>query len=188
MSDASVVFPIAAKTVVPAIPFADPDPFQEFTYPTVVAAKLAIADEIAMPLAKLPPEAMAEIMVCHETLAEEYAHILVGFMREDGFFLEYEPLQRGLMWALGRLAQVRATLLHSKNVVHYLLPYLASPDASVQGLAAWASGNLNALEAVPQIQKLIKNNQEVRFYMEGKLSTTTTGKLAQQALSVLTQQ
>ena len=61
LSDASVVFPIAAKTVVPAIPFADPDPFQEFTYPTVVAAKLAIADEIAMPLAKLPPEAMAEI-------------------------------------------------------------------------------------------------------------------------------
>ena len=61
MSDASVVFPIMAKTAVPEVPFADPDPFQEFTYPTVVAAKLAIADELAMPLAKLPPEAMADI-------------------------------------------------------------------------------------------------------------------------------
>jgi hypothetical protein len=35
------------------IPFADPDPFQEFTFPTVVAAKQAIADALALPLAKL---------------------------------------------------------------------------------------------------------------------------------------
>jgi hypothetical protein len=35
-------------------PFVDPDPFQEFTYPTRVAAKLAIADYLAVPLAKLP--------------------------------------------------------------------------------------------------------------------------------------
>jgi hypothetical protein len=33
----------------------------QFTYPSVIAAKLAIADEIAMPLAKLSPEAMADI-------------------------------------------------------------------------------------------------------------------------------
>lgn len=37
-------------------PFVDPDPFQEFAYPTRVAAKLAIADYLALPLAKLPPE------------------------------------------------------------------------------------------------------------------------------------
>jgi hypothetical protein len=61
LSDPSVVFPIVEKISVSEVPFADPDPFQEFTYPTVVAAKLAIADELAMPLAKLPPEAMAEI-------------------------------------------------------------------------------------------------------------------------------
>jgi hypothetical protein len=36
-------------------PFVDPDPFQEFAYPTRVAAKLAIADYLALPLAKLPP-------------------------------------------------------------------------------------------------------------------------------------
>lgn len=33
------------------------------------------------------PEAMAEILVCHDGLAEEYTHVLVSFMREDGFFL-----------------------------------------------------------------------------------------------------
>ena len=36
--------------------FVDPDPFQEIAYPTPVAAKLAIADYLAMPLAKLSAE------------------------------------------------------------------------------------------------------------------------------------
>jgi hypothetical protein len=40
----------------PLQPFVDPDPFQEIAYPTPVAAKLAIADYLAMPLAKLSVE------------------------------------------------------------------------------------------------------------------------------------
>ena len=38
------------------VPFKDPDPFQELRYPTVLAAKLAIADYLAMPLARLTPD------------------------------------------------------------------------------------------------------------------------------------
>ena len=34
----------------------DPDPFHEFTYPSALKAKQAIADELVMPLAKLPRE------------------------------------------------------------------------------------------------------------------------------------
>jgi hypothetical protein len=41
---------------VPVTVFTDPDPFQEFAYPNVLAAKRAIADYLAIPLAKLPPE------------------------------------------------------------------------------------------------------------------------------------
>jgi hypothetical protein len=41
--------------------FVDPDPFQEFTFPTRIAAKLAIADSLGMPLAKLPPHQLDEI-------------------------------------------------------------------------------------------------------------------------------
>ena len=37
-------------------PFSDPDPFQELAFPSAIAAKKAIADFLAMPLAKLPPE------------------------------------------------------------------------------------------------------------------------------------
>ncbi len=43
------------------VPFQDPDPFQEFTYPTVLAAKGAIADYLALPLARLSSEELAFI-------------------------------------------------------------------------------------------------------------------------------
>jgi hypothetical protein len=36
--------------------FVDPDPYREITYPSILAAKLAIADELARPLARLSPE------------------------------------------------------------------------------------------------------------------------------------
>ncbi len=40
----------------PTEPFADPDPFHELNFPTVLAAKRAIADYLAMPLGRLPRE------------------------------------------------------------------------------------------------------------------------------------
>jgi hypothetical protein len=50
------------KEIEPAVtPFNDPDPFQEFTYPTVLFAKLAISDYLAKPLAKLSTEQIAFI-------------------------------------------------------------------------------------------------------------------------------
>jgi hypothetical protein len=45
------------------IPFSDPDPFQEFTYPTVLLAKPAIADYLGKALAKLSNEERAFIDV-----------------------------------------------------------------------------------------------------------------------------
>jgi len=45
-----------AGTPLPAQPFVDPDPFQELTFANTIAAKKAIADYLALPLAKLPPE------------------------------------------------------------------------------------------------------------------------------------
>lgn len=51
--------------------FTDPDPFQEFAYPDVMAAKRAIADEIGCPLAKLSPEDRAFIdALLRETLTK----------------------------------------------------------------------------------------------------------------------
>ena len=57
-----MTLPLSVKQSVREVPFSDPDPFHELTYPTAIAAKLAIADDLAMPLAKLPPEAMADLL------------------------------------------------------------------------------------------------------------------------------
>ena len=55
-TDASAWEATAPSPDKPVIPFADPDPFQEFTYANAVTAKRAIADYLGMPLAKLAAE------------------------------------------------------------------------------------------------------------------------------------
>jgi hypothetical protein len=53
-------------------PFVDSNPFQELTFSTVIAAKLAIAEYLARPLAKLTPEQVAYIDgVCTNTLNKQ---------------------------------------------------------------------------------------------------------------------
>jgi hypothetical protein len=129
------------------------------------------------------PEAMAEIMSCHDGLADEYAHMLVAYMREDGFYLELEQLQRGLMWGLGRLAQDKPDLLRSKDAVRHLLPYLNSSDSTVRGLAAWALGLLHAEESSPLLEKLVDDPAPVRLYNERAFIDDTVGGLAHKALA-----
>jgi hypothetical protein len=50
-----------APPLLPVQPFVDPDPFQQLTFPTRVAAKLAIADYLGLPLAKLSHDQLMAI-------------------------------------------------------------------------------------------------------------------------------
>jgi HEAT repeat protein len=129
------------------------------------------------------PEAMGEVMSCHDGLAEEYAHILVAYMREDGFYLELAQLQRGLMWGLDRLAQVKPELLRARNAVVYLLPYLDSSDPSVRGLAARGLGLLQAQEAIPGLENLVRETSPVAYYNNRTFVADTVGGLAEKALA-----
>ncbi|MBU0674808.1 MAG: HEAT repeat domain-containing protein [Proteobacteria bacterium] len=128
------------------------------------------------------PEAMAEAMCCHQQLAEEYAHILVANMREEGNFLELEMLQRGLMWGLGRLAERRVNLMSKKNAGLYLPPYLNSPDPMVRGRAAFALGHLQTEASRETLQRLTTDPGEVTLYRDHKLVLFSVGELASQAL------
>ena len=52
-------------------PFADPDPFHELAFPSALDAKRAIADHLALPLAKLAPERLHALnALLDETLAK----------------------------------------------------------------------------------------------------------------------
>lgn len=52
---------LGANNTVSVQSFEDPDPFQELVFPNALAAKLAIADMLATPLAKLTAEQLAQI-------------------------------------------------------------------------------------------------------------------------------
>ena len=129
------------------------------------------------------PEAMGEILARHEGLAKEYARILISYAREDGNYLELEPLQRGLLWGIGRLSQVRPALV--KDAIPYLIPYLKSGDATVRGLASWIMGLLMVQEARPDLKRLEGDNAELQMYMERKPITRSVKELAQEALKRL---
>jgi len=128
------------------------------------------------------PESMAEIMARNDTLAREYVQILVSYMRDDGNFLEHVPLQRGLIWGIGRLAQVERRLLVAHHAGRDLLPYLESDDATVRGLAARASGLLGTREAGTKLEALVEDHEELRLYRDRELVTCSVGSLADQAL------
>jgi hypothetical protein len=67
------VGPTASADQVPVRPFLDPDPFHELTFPTPLAAKRAIADEIRLPIGKLSEDdrQFIETLVAHPKLKND---------------------------------------------------------------------------------------------------------------------
>jgi len=117
------------------------------------------------------PEAMGEVMACQPEMAQEFSHILVAFMREDGFYLELPALQRGLMWGLGRLAacsQLNRDLLIAKDVMKYLPPYLESADLLVQGLAIRAAAILDNKDITSSLAKRADILAGLIYYDNGR--------------------
>jgi hypothetical protein len=138
------------------------------------------------------PESMAEVMCRHAGLAEEYVHMLISYMREDGSeiyqdgnYIEHPLLQRGLLWGVARLSGCRPRLLIDKGAGADIWPYLRSEDATVRGLAALAAGNLylTATEAI--LRGLIEDKTPLTLYWEGDFQSTTVGALAQSALELM---
>ena len=68
-------------------PFVDPDPFHELAFPSALDAKRAIADHLALPLAKLTP---AQLQALNTLLAETLAQHAVW----DHVRRHLEPLYR----------------------------------------------------------------------------------------------
>jgi hypothetical protein len=127
------------------------------------------------------PEAMGEIMSRHQGLALEYANILTSYVREDGNFLEHPPLQRGVLWGLGRLAQTRPELLN--DVASHLHPFLTSKDATLRALAVWTMGLLGGGQSESSLETLLEDEAEVTIYLKGTQQVCRVGDLARKALA-----
>ncbi|HUU39660.1 MAG TPA: HEAT repeat domain-containing protein [Desulfatiglandales bacterium] len=126
------------------------------------------------------PETMGEIMACHEGLAIEYSHMLISYLMVEGNYLEYEPLQQGVLWGLGRLAQIRPHLI--QDAVPHLMPFLDAKDGTLKALAAWALGLLGAEKARRKIESLAMDETEIEIYVDRALKTWLLKDLAKEAL------
>jgi len=129
------------------------------------------------------PEAMGEILARNRKLAEEFAPIVVSYVREDGNFLEYEALQPGAIWAVGRLAQAWPDLV--KGAGAYILPFLSSRAPQTRGVAIWALSYLGDRDLVTRLRPFVQDSSELEIYRGGVLSRVTVGQLAKEALSHL---
>jgi hypothetical protein len=129
------------------------------------------------------PEAMGEIMAIHRGLAQEYAHILISYARQDGNYLEHEGLQRGLLWGIGRLSEKRPELV--RESAGLFLPYLESRDAVIRGLAVRLMGLLRVKEAQPVLQTLAEDESAIELVIENRLAATRVKDLAAEALKVI---
>jgi hypothetical protein len=126
------------------------------------------------------PEAIGEIVACHEGLAQEYARVLISYIREDGNILEHEPLQQGALWSICRVSQVRPKLI--RDAVPHLHPFLEARDATLRGLASWALGLLCARESLSQIERLVNDDSKIEIYRDRKIKITLVKDLAKEAL------
>lgn len=131
------------------------------------------------------PESMAEIMVRNENLAKEYAPVLVSYLNPDGNYLEYEPLQRGLLWGLVRLAQVRPELV--SGAAPFVEAYLDSGDSTVRGLASLAAGMLMVEGVRGRLASLLADDSELRVYADEGFQVIRVKNLAEKALTMLGQ-
>jgi hypothetical protein len=126
------------------------------------------------------PEAMGEILAAHRGLAQEYAHLLLSYAREDENYLENEGLQRGVLWAIGRLAEKRPEMVRGFSAS--LMPYLESRDGAIRGLAARLMGLLQVKEAKPALRKLADDGASLVVMVENHLATVCVKDLAAEAL------
>lgn len=121
------------------------------------------------------PEAMGEIMAVNKSLADEYNRILISYASEEGNFLEHEILQRGLLWGLGRVAEIRPA--HVKAAAEPVKRHLHSKDPEKRGLAAWFLGNIGDMTSQEQLSELEQDHSTFNFYHNGFIQKISVSEM-----------
>lgn len=128
------------------------------------------------------PEAIGEILACHAGLADEFVHILISFADEEGSYLEFEPLQTGVLWGIARLAQVRPALMRDRDALRYVLPYLNSTNTLVRGMAVWACSILGNEKERPPLEHLIEDHSEFPLYWDRHYQVYSIGDFVKKTM------
>jgi len=137
------------------------------------------------------PEAMAATMAHSQALADEYLHMLVSYLKEDGDqlcqdgnFLELPALQRGLLWGIGHVAPLYRARLLAMGVDGELGKYLSSPDRIVAGLALWCYARLMVAAPAAALEDLLNDPTAVPLFASDGAPSMTVGELARRAATL----
>lgn len=122
-------------------------------------------------------EAMGEIMTRSSRMADEYANILISFIDPCGNYIDNPALQKGILWALGRMAPERPQ--HTLPATQFLVPFLTSPDPVLRGLAARAAAALPHSAIKSLLIPMVGDNEIISLYQDGEWRERTVGSLAQ---------
>lgn len=131
------------------------------------------------------PETMAEAMINHQQLCEEYLHMLVSYTQgdgpdicQDGNYLELPELQRGLLWGLSRVIDHQASEFERFDFINDLADYLNSDDKTVRALAIRCLCGLDQKELVlERAGKKEDWNDLIDYYYMGEMTGFTINEL-----------
>jgi hypothetical protein len=127
-------------------------------------------------------EAMGDIMARNASMAKEYAGILISYIRPEGNFLETEGLQRGALWAIGRVAHAHPGLM--ADATAFLPPFMTGDNPAHRGLSAWAAGPIQSAITTPLLMALTRDTCIIDIFIDGALIKRQISALAQEALNL----
>ncbi len=147
------------------------------------------------------PEAMGEILACHDGLAQEFHRVLCSYIHdsaEPGNYIDHAPLRLGACWAVARLAQARPLLVRPAwpDLVLCLDSRGPSPGdcaPALRGVAAWGLSLLARADIPPAdldsasrvLSALRDDASPFELFRNRRLETLTVAEVAAEALSAL---
>jgi len=129
------------------------------------------------------PEAIAEILIGVPSLATEFGTILMSFLDE-------EPFEAGVRWAISRLVKENPSEKLSSELplmAFAVRKSLSSPDPRIRGNALLALESLKDKPSQGALDKLTGDTAPINVYdtSSGEIQTVSVGELAKRALTVL---
>lgn len=123
------------------------------------------------------PELIGEALANHDGLAKEFGQVLISHIMPEGNFLDFEPLLKGAIWGIGRLAETQSELC--KSAVPYLVNLLEEEDLSVNGFALWALKRIPHKTEELDIVHLCNSDFEFAIFDRGNLRTFKVKELCE---------
>jgi hypothetical protein len=124
------------------------------------------------------PQAIGEILRNRPRDFAEFVPLLISLLdMEEEDAVRFRP---GILWAIGRLGPALPDAVDPS--IPLIVACLHDANAQTRGLAAWCLGQLGAIQNVPRLESLLKDESPVDLYVGGQIVRTSVARLVGEAL------